>query len=90
MYRRFQRILKRDDLCEVYHQIKVKAEIQDILHCCCGIAEATSVKNFQQIFDFLHPVLVESVQVYGKFDIDIFSWSELLQYRSGQVKVGHC
>ncbi|XP_064627537.1 exportin-4-like isoform X2 [Lineus longissimus] len=67
MYRRFQAILKREDLSRVYQEIKVKAEVQDILHCCCGIAEATSVKNFQQIFDFLHPVLVEAVNVYGLY-----------------------
>ena len=46
----------------------IKEEIIHILECLCGVAEGSRVDNVDKLFGFLHPLMVESVKLLGKFE----------------------
>ena len=48
------------------HSVVIKEEIIHILECLCGVAEGSRVDNLDKLFEFLHPLMVESVKLLGK------------------------
>ena len=49
------------------HSVVIKEEIIHILTSLCGIAEGSRVDNLEKLFEFIHPLMVESVKLLGKF-----------------------
>ena len=48
------------------HSVLIKEEIIHILECLCGVAEGSRVDNLDKLFEFLHPLMVETVNLLGK------------------------
>lgn len=45
----------------------VKALVLDLLDSLCGVAMGTRVDNLDRLFNFLHPLLSDSVKLLGKY-----------------------
>ena len=48
------------------HLPEVLSQVELLLECLSGVAEATSCVNVQILFDFLHPMLVQTVNLLGE------------------------
>ncbi|XP_074663144.1 exportin-4-like [Tubulanus polymorphus] len=75
LYERFQNILNLPDFHKMFEQVKVKMEVSDLLHSCCGVAQAATVQNIDTLFLFLSPVLSEAPRL-----LDIYHNHEAIVY----------
>ena len=64
---RFKTVLSQPDLKKILHEDRVKSEVICLLEALCGVAEATRTDNVTMLAQFMHPALVECVNIMGKF-----------------------
>ncbi|CAI9742263.1 exportin-4-like isoform X1 [Octopus vulgaris] len=63
LHDRFYQTVCQADFSKVCHTAGVKASILNLLESMCGVALASRVDIVQQLFNFLHPLLVETVKI---------------------------
>uniref|UniRef100_A0A0L8FKH8 Exportin-4 n=1 Tax=Octopus bimaculoides TaxID=37653 RepID=A0A0L8FKH8_OCTBM len=63
LHDRFYQTVCQADFSKVCHTAGVKANILNLLESMCGVALASRVDIVQQLFNFLHPLLVETVKI---------------------------
>lgn len=62
---RFEQLVSKENFTKSCHLSGAKLETISLLESLCGIALAARGDNYKLIFDFLHPLLRESVKLLG-------------------------
>ncbi|GAB1608778.1 exportin-4-like [Argonauta hians] len=63
LHERFYQTVCRADLGAVCHTAEVKSSVLNLLESMCGVALASRVDIVQQLFNFLYPLLLETVKI---------------------------
>ena len=67
LHDRFKNVVCMEGFKKRCHDEEIRNEILSLLESLCGVAEATRVDNVALLFNFLHPILTESIRLLGKF-----------------------